>query len=178
MDDAIGSDCGGTGRPLAIYPEGHSCGRQRPADRRGGYGGRPPITFDCDPRFVAAAAGSIAGFSLLVAVIEIYGLLAYTVARGTPEFGIRFALGASSAQITWIVLRGTLLRLLTGLSVGLAFAWWLARLIEGQLFAVQPHDPAIFAGVAVCLLMSASLAVIAPVRRAMSVDPSVALRAE
>jgi len=130
------------------------------------------------PRFVATTAGSIAGFSLLVAAIGIYGLLAYTVARSTPEFGIRFALGASRAQITWLVLRRTIVRLMTGLSGGLALAWWLARLIEGQLFEVRAHDPAIFAGVAACLLLSASLAVIAPMRRAVSVDPSVALRAE
>jgi len=127
---------------------------------------------------VAVTAGLLSAFSLLVAVIGIHGLLAYTVERRIPELGIRLALGASRLQILALLLRGTMVRVFAGLACGLLLAWWVAELITNQLFEIRPHDPAIFAGAAVCLGLSSFIAVLAPVRRATSIDPPVALRAE
>ena len=130
------------------------------------------------PRFVAVTAGLLSAFSLMIAVIGIHGLLAYSVERRIPELGIRLALGASRLEILALLLRGTMVRVFAGLVCGLLVAWWVAELIASQLFEIRPHDPAIFAGVAACLGLSSFIAVLAPARRAISIDPSVALRAE
>jgi putative ABC transport system permease protein len=130
------------------------------------------------PRFVAATAGLLSAFSLLIAVIGVHGLVAYTVERRIPEVGIRVALGASRFQISALLLRGTMVRVFAGLACGLVVAWWAAKLMSNQLFEIRPHDPAIFAGVAACLGLSSFLAIIGPARRALTIDPSVALRAE
>jgi putative ABC transport system permease protein len=130
------------------------------------------------PRFVAATAGLLSVFSLLIAVIGVHGLVAYTVERRIPELGIRVALGASRFQISALLFRGTMIRVFAGLACGLVVAWWVARLIASQLFEIRPHDPAIFAGVAAGLGFSSLLAILGPARRAFTIDPSAALRAE
>ncbi|HVP46050.1 MAG TPA: ABC transporter permease [Bryobacteraceae bacterium] len=130
------------------------------------------------PRFTTAVIGGISGFALLIAVVGVYGLLAYTVAQRTPELGIRLALGASPLEVSWLLLRQAMLRVLTGIAAGLLGAWWLARWIESLLFGVRPHDPAIFASVAGVLALTSLAAVLAPARRAMRIDPTTALRVE
>jgi len=130
------------------------------------------------PRFITATAGTMSGVALLIAVVGIYGLLAYTVAQRTPEFGIRLALGASSRDIGWLVLRQALMRVLAGAAAGLIGAWLLAQSLQSLLFGVNPHDPASFAAVAALLVLISLAAAAIPTRHAMRADPAAALRAE
>jgi putative ABC transport system permease protein len=130
------------------------------------------------PRFSTLVVGLVSGFALLIAIIGVYGLMAYTVAQRTPELGIRLALGASPLQVFWLMLQQAMLRVLAGITIGLAGAWWLARGLESLLFGVRPHDPATFLGVAGVLILISLAAVLAPARRAMKIDPTTALRAE
>ncbi|MBZ5592991.1 MAG: ABC transporter permease [Acidobacteriia bacterium] len=130
------------------------------------------------PRFTTSVIGVVSGFALLIALVGVYGLLAYTVAQRVPELGIRLALGASPLEVSWLLLRQTMLRVLTGVAAGLLSAWWLARGLESLLFGVGPHDPATFAGVAGILVLASLAAVLAPARRAVKIDPTRALRAE
>lgn len=130
------------------------------------------------PRFTAGAIGAVSGFALLIAVVGLYGLLTYAVAQRVPELGIRLTLGASPFQVAWMLLSQAMARVLAGIAVGLMGAWWLARLLESQLFGVKTHDAATFAGVAVLLVVASILAVVAPARRAIRIDPAAALRAE
>ncbi|HEY3744099.1 MAG TPA: ABC transporter permease [Bryobacteraceae bacterium] len=130
------------------------------------------------PRFTTSVIGAASGFALLIAVIGVYGLLAYAVAQRLPELGIRVALGASPAQVSWLLMRQAMLRVLVGIAVGMLAAWWLARLLEKLLFGVRPHDPMTFAAVAALLILTSLAAVLGPARRAMRIDPMTALRAE
>jgi len=130
------------------------------------------------PRFTTSVIGVVSGFALLIAVVGVYGLLAYTVAQRRPELGIRLALGASPLVVSCLLLRQAMLRVLAGIVAGLLGAWWLARWIESLLFGVRPHDPAIFASVAGILALTSLAAVLAPARRAMKIDPAMALRVE
>jgi putative ABC transport system permease protein len=130
------------------------------------------------PRFTTIVVGGVSALALLIAVMGVYGLLAYTVAQRMPELAIRSALGASPLQMSWLLLRQAMVRVLAGVAGGLLAAWWLARWLESLLFGVRPHDPAIFAGVAGLLVLASLAAVLAPARRATKVDPMVALRYE
>lgn len=129
------------------------------------------------PRFLAGTAGFLSAFSLLVAVIGIYGLLTYNVARRIPEIGIRITLGASGREISRLLLRQMMTPVLTGLACGLTVAWWAGKFVERQLFRVRPHEPSIFFGVAASLAVASLVAVLGPTRRARHIDPSAALRA-
>jgi len=130
------------------------------------------------PRFTTSVSGAVSGLALLIALIGVYGLLAHTVARRTPELGIRSTLGASPMQLCWMLLRQALVRVLAGVAGGLIGAWWLARWLENLLFGVRPHDVATFAGVAGLLMLASLAAILVPARRAMTIDPTTALRAE
>ena len=130
------------------------------------------------PRFTTAVITALSGFALLIAMIGVYGLLAYTVAQRMPEFGIRVALGASPGQISWLLLRQAMVRVCAGVIGGLLGAWWFARLLASTLFGVRPHDPLIFAGLAGLLVAVSMAAVWFPVRRATEIDPTTALRSE
>jgi putative ABC transport system permease protein len=130
------------------------------------------------PRFTTAVIGTVSALALLIALVGVYGLLAYTIAQRMPELGIRVALGASPLQISWLLFRQAMIRVLVGVAGGLLGAWWLARWIESLLFAVRPHDPVIFAGVAFILVLAALGAVVAPTRRALNIDATAALRAQ
>ena len=130
------------------------------------------------PRFTTAVIGAVSGCALLIAVVGVYGLLAYTVARRMPELGIRLTLGASPLQVSWLLVRQAMQRVLFGVGGGLLGAWWLARWLESLLFGVRPHDPAIFAGVASLLVLASLAAVLAPFRNLLRIDPTAALRAD
>ncbi len=114
----------------------------------------------------------------LLAVIGLYGLMAYMVLRRTHEIGIRMALGARRRDILRIVLGEGGRMALIGIGVGLAVSAGLTRFMESVLFGVSPTDPLTFAGVVVLLLVVVLLACWIPARRAMRVDPMVALRYE
>ena len=116
--------------------------------------------------------------ALVLAAVGIYGVMAYSVTQRTRELGIRLALGARQADVfRLIVLQGMALTLL-GLLVGLAGALALTRIVTSLLFRVQATDPAVFIGIALLLAAVSLLASHIPARRAMRIDPIVALRYE
>ena len=114
----------------------------------------------------------------LLAAVGLYGVLAQTVARRTREIGIRMALGATRERVGWLVLREIAATAGAGLAVGLVVALAAGRLVESQLFGVHAGDPVVYAGVAALLAAVAALSAFHPVRRAVRVGPSVALRYE
>lgn len=130
------------------------------------------------PRFATLIIGVLAGIALLIAVVGTYGLLAYSIAQRFPELAIRLALGASSIHMSWLLLRQAMLRVMVGVASGLASGWFLARWLRSLLFAVQPHDPVIYAAVAAVLVISSLVAVLVPARRVFRINPAAALRAD
>jgi predicted permease len=129
-------------------------------------------------RFNTMLFGSFAVLALLLAVIGLYGVLSYTVARETREIGVRMALGSSPAGVRALVLRRTLMLAGAGAVVGLGGAFAMTRALQSLLFQVQPNDPLTLAVVTAILLGVAACAGWIPARRATKVDPAMALRAE
>jgi predicted permease len=124
----------------------------------------------------AALSAFFAGLALLLVSIGLYGLMSYAVSRRTHEIGIRVALGAQRARVRWMVLREALMLGVVGTAIGIPCALAAARLLASMLFGVPSNDlPTIMAAVAL-LLIVAALAGYLPARRAMRVDPMVALR--
>ena len=115
---------------------------------------------------------------LVISAVGIYGVVAYSVSQRTREIGVRMALGATRSRVVGMVMRSAGLLVATGLLVGAAGAWWLSRTAERFLFGLQSHDLRAFAAAIVTLLAAGFLASVIPARRAASVDPMEALRAE
>jgi putative ABC transport system permease protein len=130
------------------------------------------------PRFTTAIIAFGAGLALLIAIVGVYGLLAYTLARRTPEMGIRLALGASPGSLSWLLISEAMPRVFLGIVVGLICVWRSALWLQPLLFGVQPHDRAILAGVAVLLVLVSLGAILIRARRVWMIDPTIALRAE
>jgi ABC-type antimicrobial peptide transport system permease subunit len=131
-----------------------------------------------DPRFRATLIGVFAVLALALAAVGVYGLISYTVAQRTREFGIRIALGAARGQVLGPVIREGLVLAAIGIGLGLAGALIVGRALSAFLFGVGSSDPLTFALVAVLMLAVAFLATYVPSRRALKVDPVTALRAE
>ena len=129
-------------------------------------------------RFSAVLLNWLSGLALLMAAIGIYGVLAYSVARRTGEFGIRLALGAQAGDILRLVIGQGMRLVVVGLVLGLTASFALTRLIAGLLFEVSPTDPWSFAGIVLLLMAIALFACWLPARRATKADPMVALRHE
>jgi ABC-type antimicrobial peptide transport system permease subunit len=110
--------------------------------------------------------------------VGIYGVISYSVAQRTREIGIRVALGAKRTEVLLLVLRQSALLALIGVGIGLGGALLLTRLMTTLLYGVAASDPATYAGVATLLVAVALAASYLPARRAMRVDPVVALRYE
>lgn len=129
-------------------------------------------------RFSAVLIGIFAVLALLLAAVGIYGVMSYAVSQRTQEIGLRMALGAPAGSVRGMIL-GQMLRLtMLGVGIGLAGSFVVARFLASLLFGVGTYDPATFLGVAVLLVAVALSASYVPARRAMRVDPLVALRYE
>jgi ABC-type antimicrobial peptide transport system permease subunit len=129
-------------------------------------------------RVTAMLSGFFAALALLLASIGLYGLMSYAVTRRTREIGIRVALGAQRENVLWIVLRETLALALLGIAIGIPSALAATRLIASMLFGLSASDLPTITGVSLLLLLVALLAGYLPARRASSIDPMDALRAE
>jgi putative ABC transport system permease protein len=130
------------------------------------------------PRLYATLLGVFAIVGLGLAVIGIYGVMAYSVAQRTREIGIRVAFGARRRQVISLVLGHSAVLTVAGIVLGLSGAAMLSRYLEGLLFGVTPLDPATFATTTTLFALVALVAACGPARRAAGVDPSIALRAE
>jgi ABC-type antimicrobial peptide transport system permease subunit len=129
-------------------------------------------------RLMARLSSFFGMLALVLACIGLYGLLSYEVARRTRELGIRMALGAQRRDLLRLVVGQGILLVLIGAAIGVAAAMCVARFMTAMLFGVRANDPATFAGVAILLTLVALAASYIPARRAMRVDPIVALRYE
>ena len=129
-------------------------------------------------RIVVAASGTLAGLALLLAAIGVYGLVSYAVSRRIREIGIRMALGADGRDVMKLIFGQALRPVVIGALIGVVCCAGVSRIFSSLLFGVSPLDPIAFVLVPVFLICVAGLACYVPARRAMRVDPMVALRYE
>jgi predicted permease len=129
-------------------------------------------------RFVVWLVASFAAFGIVLAMLGIYAVIAYSVVQRTQEIGIRMALGASPRDVTRRFLTQTMTLALAGLAIGLPAAWLAARGLRSLLFGVTPSDVTTFAAVGTLVVVVAAMAGYVPARRAARVDPLTSLRAD
>ncbi|MEZ5419649.1 MAG: ABC transporter permease [Vicinamibacterales bacterium] len=127
-------------------------------------------------RFILFLVSSFGLLALILAAVGVYGVMALVVGERTREVGVRLALGARPGVVLRMVLGQAARLALAGVGAGLAAAAALAPLLESQLFGIRPWDPVTFAGVPLLLLAVATAAAYAPARRAMHIDPTMAMR--
>jgi putative ABC transport system permease protein len=130
------------------------------------------------PRLLMGLVVAFAGLAMLLAAIGIYGVMAYSVSQRLREMGIRMALGAAPRDILRLVVNQGMRMVLAGIAIGFVASLWLSKFLASELFATQPKDPLTFSLVALALATVALAACWIPARRAMRVDPMVALRYE
>ena len=129
-------------------------------------------------RLTMTLLGVFAGIALLLALVGIYGAVAYTVEQRTGEIGVRMALGAQTQDVLRLVVRQGMNPVLLGLIIGLAATFAVGRLLTAQLYQISPHSPLLLGATAIVLALAALLACLIPARRASRVDPIIALRTE
>jgi predicted permease len=129
-------------------------------------------------RLTMGLLGAFAGVALLLAVVGIYGAVAYTVEQRTAEIGVRMALGAQVKDVLRLVVRQGMDPVLIGLGFGLVAIFGTGRFLNAQLYGISPHNPILLALTATGLAIAALLACLIPARRATSIDPIQALRSE
>jgi ABC-type antimicrobial peptide transport system permease subunit len=129
-------------------------------------------------RMIADLSSSLGGFSLFLAGIGIYGVLAYSVARRTREFGIRIALGSTTSGILWLVWRETLLIVGIGTMAGFSLSMIASKLLKNRVYGISPSDPSTVLAAIAILLIIAITATSIPALRASRIDPVIALRFE
>ncbi len=131
-----------------------------------------------EPKFRAMLLSTFSFLGLALALVGIYGVVAYSVGQRTREIGIRIALGAQRGNVMLLVMKAGMLPVLVGIAVGAAGALMLTRLIQSFLYEIKPTDPVSFVAASAALCTIALLACYQPARRATQVDPIVALRHE
>ncbi len=129
-------------------------------------------------RLLATLSGFFGALALALAVIGLYGVMSYNVARRRNEIGIRMALGAEQARVLRMVLGEVAILLVAGLALGLAVAVFSTRLLASFLYRLEPNDPTTLVTACVVLAVSAVVAGLLPARRAAKLDPMTALREE
>src|SRR5438552_1984017 len=129
-------------------------------------------------RFSAILMSVLAASGLLLAALGLYGVMAYSVSQRTAEIGLRVALGAQRTHVLQLILGQGVKLTLLGVAIGLTAAWAMTRLLVSLLFGVSATDPATFVFIPLLLVSVALLACLLPARRALAVDPMVALRYE
>ena len=127
-------------------------------------------------RLIANLSSVFGVLATLLAMIGLYGVMAYTVTQRTREIGIRMALVAAARDVARMILRDVTVLVGTGLVIALPAAWALGRYVENQLFEIAPTDPVTMAAAVVALVTVAALAGVVPARRAAKIDPIRALR--
>jgi predicted permease len=130
------------------------------------------------PRLIAALVGGLGSLAMVLGVIGLYGIVAYSVARRTREVGIRMALGARRADVLRQIVTEGMRRVVIGIVLGLVLAFLVTSTLGSWLYEISPTDPATFAGVAILFFLVAIAAAAGPARRASRLDPMVALRRE
>ena len=130
------------------------------------------------PKFQAVLITSFGAIALLLAAIGLYALIAYQVQQRTNEIGVRLALGATRAEIAALVMKRAAVLALTGIAIGLGGAFATARFLRQVVFEISTTDPAIYVVVPLLLIAIALLATWVPVRRAMRLDPAIALHVD
>jgi len=128
--------------------------------------------------YMAVLMGIFGVIALVLSSVGVYGVMAYLVSEQTHEIGIRMALGAPKINVLHLILRRGMLTTLAGLAVGLPLAYGFSRLMSSLIFGVSATDAVSFLGIPLALLAAAALAVYIPARRAMNIDPIIALRYE
>jgi putative ABC transport system permease protein len=128
--------------------------------------------------YMAVLMGIFGVLALCLSAVGVYGVMAYMVSEQTREIGIRMALGAERQNVLTMVFRKGMLTIGAGLAVGMPLAWGFARLMASVIFGVTANDAGTFISIPVTLILASSLAIYIPARRAMRIDPIVALRYE
>ena len=131
-----------------------------------------------EPRSISGLFAVFGGLALLLGAVGIYGVISYSVAQRSREIGIRMALGARRQEVLLLVVGQGAKLALAGVAIGIAGGLMLTRLMSGLLYGVQATDPLTYGAVAILLMLVALAACFLPARRAMRVDPMVALRYE
>jgi predicted permease len=129
-------------------------------------------------RFVASLSAVLGALATLLAMVGLYGVMAYAVARRTREIAVRMAFGAAASRVTTLIVREMLVLVALGMLLALPALWWLQRFVSSQLYGVSPTDPAAVLAAAGTLLLAALVAVWIPCRRALRIEPMMALREE
>jgi predicted permease len=129
-------------------------------------------------RLIASLSSVFGLLATLLAVIGLYGVMAYAVSRRTREIGIRMALGAINSDVIWMVMREVLLLVAIGVAIGVPAAILLSQFVKSQLFGLEPHDPSTILASTVLLALVAGLAGLIPALRASRIDPMRALHYE
>jgi putative ABC transport system permease protein len=128
------------------------------------------------PRFAMWLLILLGATGLVLAVVGVYGVIAYFVAQRTHEIGVRMALGATGGTVEWMVVRQGLVLAGAGIAVGAVASLAAARTLQSMMFGITAHDPITFIVVAALLAVVAIVASYVPARRATQIDPLVALR--
>ena len=130
------------------------------------------------PALFARLAIFFGALAATLAAVGLYGTLAYRVSRRTIEIGVRMALGAARAEVLWMIVRESLYLVLAGLAAGLPLAWFTSRLMASMLFRLSPHDSLSLVAAGLGMLVVSVAAAVVPARRAASIQPMDALRAQ
>jgi ABC-type antimicrobial peptide transport system permease subunit len=125
---------------------------------------------------IATMTATFGVLATLLAVVGLYGVMSYSVARRTREIGLRMALGARPGVIAWMIVREVLAIAGAGIAVAIPAAWWLGRLVAAQLYGVVPTDALSIGGAVVLLTAVAVVSGLVPSVRAARIDPTRALR--